>query len=192
MIISSILLVTFAFGVGTGSFIEKATGERTSADTSVAGDSTSPSTSPTSIPPQTSAPETPTLAPSAPSTQPGTLTPPTETATRVTIGDQTFFDLDSKRASTDGGSDYEFQLSYGRLLPGTGITIKAVADDQATSFANCDAATNIIVDHVWLHSILEDESLCISTDQGAWATLKVADEGASASSTAFDMQVFAS
>jgi hypothetical protein len=194
LIISSILLVTFAAGVGTGSLIEKATGDRSETNASAVNDSTLSSTTPkpTTSPSTTATPGPPTSTrtPSPPSSPPSA--PAAETPPRVVIGDQTYFDLDTQRASVEDGPAYDFKLSYQRVLPGDGVTIKAVADDQATSFANCDAATNIIVDGISLYAILEDETLCIFTDQGAWATLKVVNAEASGDSIVFDVQVFVS
>jgi hypothetical protein len=62
------------------------------------------------------------------------------------VGDKTSVDLDSGRASRDGGETYEVRLDFGRFYTGEKcgqweIATVAFVDSSQASFSGCERAT---------------------------------------------------
>ena len=130
----------------------------------------------------TDAPTTPSQAANSPNSPgPTGTTGPTESSApgerryTLELSDKTHVDLDGPATALEGGPDFEMALDFGRLFPSDDTTIKVANDAEAVSFAGCQAATRIQASATHLSEVEDDESLCISTDQGAWVALKVTD-----------------
>jgi len=87
-------------------------------------------------------------------------------------------------------------LDFGRLFPSDDTTIKLASDAEANSFDGCERATRIQSSVTFLNDLEDDESLCISTGQGAWAALKLtdaesSDSGLGVGDVTFSVRLFA-
>lgn len=112
---------------------------------------------------------------------------------RLDFADRTFVDLDSGLANTDGGPEYEVRLSYGRFFTGQsadtwrGTKIIFLKDSQI-SFNGCSRGTRIQESVAFLNRLAQDESVCISTNRGAWAAMKIANS--KSREITFDVRLF--
>lgn len=52
-----------------------------------------------------------------------------------------------------------------------------VPDAKATSFEGCNSGTRVVTQQVHLTLLADDESVCVLSDQGAWAAFKFTESG---------------
>jgi hypothetical protein len=127
--------------------------------------------------------ETVTVYPDDPTTSP---TGKGGTQYQLNFGDKTSVDLDTGRASRDGGKTYEVRLDFGRFFTGQKyglweIATVAFIDISQASFAGCDRATLIQGEVTQLSKLKQDQAICVHTDKGAWAVLNLISAERSAS-----------
>ena len=118
------------------------------------------------------------------------------------FGDKTSVDLDSGRASRDGGKTYEVRLDFGRFYSGEKygqweIATVAFVDSSQASFSGCERATLIQGEVVHLGELEQNQSICVSTNKGAWAVLDLISaessrSGLGAGDLKFDVHLFMS
>jgi hypothetical protein len=134
-----------------------------------------PSRTETSTPPLSSGPPVPDVSPTA---APPLM--PNERRYTLDFGDKTYVDLDSDLASREGGPEYEVELNFGRFFTGggyynhawTGTTVVFIKDSQV-SFVGCSEGTLIQGKVAFLDQVKQDETICVSTNRGAWAAMKI-------------------
>ncbi len=135
----------------------------------------------------------PSTTPTDPSTPAPTRNPstPTPNGDRVEIGLNNYFDVDARVSSTKRERGYEFEIVGGsaRLLPLKDVRVVIVKDSQATSFDGCARGTRLVTYQVAFHLLKDDETICVLSNQGAWATLKLIEDGSDF--LAFDMRLMA-
>ncbi len=165
------LIIALVAGIFTliGAFIQR--------DTDVLPSSGSPnSPPPPSQPSSEGSSAAPSTAPTA-SSAPPTASSPTTTANsgnRVEIGFENYFDVDARSSSSDDEPGHEFKIVRGssRLIPLEDVRVVIVKDTEATSFDGCDRGTRLATSQVSFPRLEDDETVCVLSDQGAWATLK--------------------
>jgi hypothetical protein len=118
------------------------------------------------------------------------------------FGDKTSVDLDSGRASRDGGKTHEVKLDFGRFFTGEKhgqweIATVAFIDSSQANFSGCERATLIQGQVVHLSELEQNQSICVSTDKGAWAVLDLISaeksrSGLGAGDLKFDVHLFRS
>ncbi len=120
-----------------------------------------------------------------PAAEPPTL--PGERRYTLDFGDNTVVDLDSGLAEKtgDGDSEYEVELDFGRFYTEKddlwgGATVKFLATPDV-SFSGCDRATRIQPGVSHLNRMERDDSICVSTNRGAWAAMRILDVKSSSS-----------
>jgi hypothetical protein len=140
------------------------------------GGATSPQASPSSqaSPPSTSK----SSEPGTPSPNPTPPVPFDSNATqyRLELQDNTYVDLDTRAVALDDGPNFDVlflktgSVSFLGALNSTKLVI--VQDQDAYSFQGCAGGTRLQPSSVLLHNVKDNESICVSTHQGAWAALK--------------------
>ncbi|MGH3674087.1 MAG: hypothetical protein ACRDSH_26185 [Pseudonocardiaceae bacterium] len=97
-------------------------------------------------------------------------------------------DLDSGSASKGGGPEYEVELNFGRFYTArwpnteawTGTQIVFI-NDSRVSFDGCSQGTLIQGNVAHLEKVEQDQSICVSTNRGAWAAMKIVNAKSSTS-----------
>lgn len=143
----------------------------------------------------TSTTTTTTLLPTTSSTLAGS-----DRSYRLDFGDKTHIDLDTGMANTNGGAQFEVRLSSSRFYTTEkyggwkDTQVKYIPDSQAR-LDGCIRGTLIQQDVAHLSEVEQDETICVSTNEGRWATMKIVDgrvsrSGLGAAVITFDVNLF--
>jgi hypothetical protein len=135
------------------------------------GGATSPQASPSSraSPPSTSK----SSEPGTPSPNPTPPAPfdPNATQYRLDLEERTYVDLDARAVALAPGPNFDLYLA-GLLRAQNSTKLVIVQDQDAYSFQGCAGGTRLQGSTLWLSDVKDNESICVSTHQGAWAALK--------------------